>query len=262
MSTDWNLDFSHDLLHEVMTRMRRHGTLHLLGDAEDALATGAPIAFVRHDVDVSLTRARDLAVVEQAWGLRSTYHVMSRSPFYDLHTPESREAMRAIAGAGHEIGLHFFRRSGEGASDASSDTLAQLEVEIDEECRRLEDLLGSAVRSLSFHIPPPSMTRGPLRVSGRINAYAAPLLGWYLSDSCGRWREGDPRESLDVSASERRSHVLQVLVHPIWWGPEHASPEERLGAWVVEVASATGRSFDEVADLAWDHIIFRAKRPR
>mgnify|MGYP001098873819 CR=1 FL=1 len=249
--SDWDLDFSHDLLKTLVDAVRRERRLELLGDAERALASGDAVAFLRHDVDVSLARARVMADLEREWGVRSTYHVMWRSPFYDPASAAGRADLAAIAAAGHEVGLHFFAPEGAGAP-------VELEAAIRAECERLEDLLGTPVRSLSFHIPPPSMMRGPLRVAGRINAYAAELFEWYLSDSAGRWREGDPRESL----TRPRSRVLQLLVHPIWWGEQHARPADRLGEWVDEIARATGRSFEDVAEETWKHIIYRAEKPR
>ena len=252
MSADWDLDFSHDLLLRLVRQVEGNHRFELLGDAPRALGAGDAVAFVRHDVDVSLSHARDMALVEREWNVRTTYHVMSRSPFYDLASTTSRAELAEIARAGHEIGLHFFASEEQLKFEAP-----ELEAAIDVECMQLEDLLGAPVRSLSFHLPPAAVLKGPLLLGRRVNAYAADLLGWYLSDSRGRWREGDPRESL----TKPRSKVLQLLVHPIWWGKSHAPPDERLGGFVQQIAERTGRSFEDVAETAWEHIIFRAKKP-
>lgn len=254
MAADWDLDFSYGLLRDLYSRVRGGHRLGLLGQARELIPTardGDRVAFIRHDVDVSLSRARSLAAFEQSLGVRTTYHVMLRSPFYDPESASGREDLAAIAEAGHEVGLHFWTGSLE---PPDADTL---EAAVAEACARLEELTRAAVRSVSFHIPPPSVQKGPPRIGGRVNAYAADLMTYYLSDSCGRWREGDPRVSLDAP----RSTVLQILVHPIWWGEAHLAPPDRLGLFVEEVAARAGESFEEAAEAVYRHILFRARKP-
>jgi hypothetical protein len=77
---------------------------------------------------------------------------------------------------------------------------------------------------VSFHRPHPHFVRGPLYIAGLVNAYAAELMEWYLSDSRARWRDGDPLPRL---LNPDRS-LLQLLIHPIWWGDEHREGADRL----------------------------------
>ncbi len=248
---DWDVDWTHDLLRQLLETVRARHRLELLGNAERALASGNRVAFIRHDVDMSLARARDLALLDRDWGVHATYHVMWKSPFYSPTTPSHQAEIREIASAGHEVGLHFVTPSPD-AAPAVSDRA------INDECAELEQVLGTAVRSISFHLPPPAMIGGPLVVCGRVNAYAATFLGWYLSDSRARWREGDPRESL----KNPRGDVLQLLVHPIWWGAASERPEDRLGAFVAAHAREVARPYEEISDLAYAHILYRARKPR
>jgi hypothetical protein len=90
--------------------------------------------------------------------------------------------------------------------------------------------------------------RGPLKLAGVVNAYAAELMGWYVSDSKARWREGDPLATLD----RPKGKVLQVLIHPIWWGPGH--PREKLQRFVGEVASQTGEGPEGANRRLVEHI--------
>jgi hypothetical protein len=85
------------------------------------------------------------------------------------------------------------------------------------------------VCSISFHRPIPWMLRGPLIVCGKVNAYADELSGWYLSDSKGNWRAGEPLSQI----VQERHRILQLLTHPIWWGEEHQSPAERLESFFL-----------------------------
>lgn len=247
---DWDLDFSYGLLRGLYGLMTREFRVALLGDALSEVAKGGKVAFVRHDLDVSVRRGRELAELEGELGLRTTYHVMTKSPFYE--PARSRADLAAIASAGHELGLHF---------DATGVDVGELEREIDAECRKLEDVFGAPVRSLSFHIPPqdrPEVWRGPPTLAGRVNGYGKDVFPtFYLSDSCGRWREGDPRTSI----MKPRGDVLQILIHPIWWGRAHVAAPDRLGAFVTEVAEEKNVSFEEASEAVYRHILYRARKP-
>ncbi len=70
----WDLDFSYDYLEALCRELVSRFALSRLGDAA-AVPADTPTAFVRHDIDVSLRRARPLAELESAWGVCSTYHV-------------------------------------------------------------------------------------------------------------------------------------------------------------------------------------------
>jgi hypothetical protein len=251
----WSADWSYEYLHRLMAKVKSRYALATLSTAPDVLAAAAPAtptAFIRHDIDVSLQRAQNLAALENSWGVTATYHVMLSCPFYDVHDPASRASLAAIRAAGHEVGLHYHP-----AHDEAMLPPHAVDEEIDGACNRLEGVLGEAVTSVSFHLPPPGLIGGPLRVAGRVNAYAAPLLEWYLSDSRGRWREGEPLVTLDAP----RSSFLQMLVHPLWWGPKNERPPHRLSGLVAELAAARGASFDAIAQQIEKHIVVLATPP-
>jgi hypothetical protein len=100
-----------------------------------------------------------------------------------------------------------------------------MEPDIQAATGRLAGLIERPVRSVSFHRPLPQYIRGPLYVAGLVNAYAEELMRWYLSDSRGRWREGEVLPKLLASCDRP---ALQLLVHPIWWGDEHRAAADRL----------------------------------
>jgi hypothetical protein len=109
---------------------------------------------------------------------------------------------------------------------------------------RLRALGASPVRSVSFHRPQPEALRGPLYVAGLLNAYAEPLMRAYFSDSAGRWRVGDPIRALE----ETTEPVVQLLVHPIWWGDRHQNAPERLQGWLRDQAGRV--SAEEARELS------------
>lgn len=249
----WDADFSYGYLAKLYGVLRARFTVTRFGDAEEALNAATEehrLVFIRHDVDVSLTRAIALARKEHEWGIVSTYHVMIDSPFYDIHSRQSQDLLREMVGLGHEVGLHYdvVARETKDVDAVSRD------ADIVAACKVLSDRAGAPVRSLSFHMPVPELVRGPLRVGGRVSSYAAPLMGWYISDSRARWREGPPIEQIE----RRRDPVLQVLVHPMWWGEKNVRPDVRLREILTELAPQVGESFEALRTRAWRHIIYLA----
>jgi hypothetical protein len=250
----WSADWSYAYLCALMTKVASRRRFAVLSAAPHALARPEPVAFVRHDVDMSLERARALAEREAEWGVVATYHVMLSSPFYDVSSPASRAALATIASLGHEVGLHFHA-----PQDGVLDHADEADEVVARACERFEDITGVAPLSVSFHLPTATSMGGPLLVGGRVNAYAGPLVAWYLSDSRARWREGEPKLSLD---SPRAEH-LQLLVHPVWWGELNELPAVRLHALVEALAAERAQSIEEISDRVYDHILVRsAPAPR
>jgi hypothetical protein len=247
----WDSDFSYGYLAKLYTALKREFTPTLVGDVADAPPDPSRArVFVRHDIDVSLERALPLARAEAEWGVRSTYHVMIDSPFYDVRSARSAAALEAILEHGHDVGLHYDVVA-RGMKDAAGPAR---ERDIEAACAELERLIGRPTRSLSFHLPVKDLINGPLHVAGRVSGYAKELFQWYISDSRARWREGEPLTSL----TSPRGKNLQILIHPIWWGERHLHPADRLRDFIVELVPALDRSYAELRDRMWDHIIYDA----
>ncbi len=147
---------------------------------------------------------------------------MTNSPFYSLDDNHSQSSIREIIASGHEIGLHFdfYDKSMRG----DGIVIEQIKNDIDSSCHELEKITGTKIPSISFHRPLPQFLRGPFYIDGIINAYSAELMKWYLSDSKGNWREGNPLSSLE----NPKDKILQLLIHPIWWDEKHLEAPERL----------------------------------
>lgn len=216
----WNEDFSLNNYGRILEAVTSVRAQRLFADAPKFLQDQSSQVYVRHDVDICLSRAIEIGSFEQALGVRSTFFVMLDSLLYDLR----RDALSELQALGHEVGLHYDCPD----EHRISGTLEFITPLIDKDCKRLEDVIGTPVRSISFHRPVPYLLRGPLIVAGRVSAYAADFMHWYISDSAGRWRCGDPL----VELAHNRHHVLQVLTHPIWWGERHAAPQVRLREFV------------------------------
>jgi hypothetical protein len=246
----WDADFSYAYLAKLYAALVRDFTPTLVGDAGADTNASRPRVFVRHDVDVSLTRATALAEREREWGVQSTYHVMIDSPFYDVRSEASARQLRSILALGHEVGLHYDVVA-RGMKDAEASVR---ERDIGAACAELEAIIDRPTRSLSFHLPVQDLVNGPLRVAGRVSGYASELFRWYISDSRARWREGEPLASL----ARPRGPNLQILIHPIWWGEQHVHPAERLRDFLLEIGPTLGRDYHELRNRMWDYIIYDA----
>jgi hypothetical protein len=222
MSLAWTSDFSYEYFKRILRAVKSNFELYLLSEVPGILnSKGSPKLILRHDVDVSLKMALKMAAIENNLGVRSTYMVMTRSPLYDIENDTSRGMLLQLIDMGHEVGLHFDLDKDE--RDGNYE-ISRIELKIDYSCGLLQNITGLPIGSISFHHPIPPFLRGPLMVSGRINAYSKKLMEWYLSDSKGCWREGEPLPQL----TKPDKHLLQLLIHPIWWGDKHMLPEDRL----------------------------------
>ena len=170
---------------------------------------------LRHDVDLSLEAALELARLEQEAGARATYFLMKESVFYNLDSELGRETLRELRGLGHAVGLHgvYPRASRDDRFDAV----------------------------LAWHNPDPEYVHEP--VSGFVNVMQPPWFtkGKYRSDSNQHWREGCPHEELRAGTFE----WLQLLTHPEIWvyaggtmgGTMRAMLEQKQGQWLEHLAN-------------------------
>ena len=143
--------------------------------------------FLRHDVDMSLEAAVELAELEAERGVAATYFLMTRSQFYNLDSRDGENALARLRELGHRVGLHAVH------PDATFDD-------------RFDPVL-------AWHAPEPEYMSEP--VAGALNVMQAPWFdpAHYRSDSNRHWRSGCPHEQLAGGELE----WLQLLVHPEIW---------------------------------------------
>ena len=238
---EWAADFSYEYLHRILAALKSNFKCRLLRDAPAALAMSSErTVFIRHDIDLSLRLALDVARMEAELDLPASYQVMTDSVLYNIEDPESRNTLAELVALGHEVGLHVQLPENLVSDDPTSELIVR---HVTLESSLLESVTKIPVRSISFHRPAQRIVRGPLLLAGRVNGYAAELMDWYLSDSAGRWREGAPLQSL----LKPHRPMLQLLIHPFWWGPTHMPAADRLQAFFQ--AQTNGMSADFAADF-------------
>jgi hypothetical protein len=156
--------------------------------------------FLRHDVDLSLDAALQLARLEREHDATATYFLMTESVLYNLASFEGRDAIAVLRGLGHAVGLHAVHPRFE--PDARFDAV------------------------MAWHNPDPEYVFEP--VDRFVNVMQAPWFtqGHYRSDSNAHWREGCPHEELGAGAFE----WLQLLTHPEIWAYPGATMGETMRA--------------------------------
>jgi hypothetical protein len=176
---------------------------------------------LRHDVDLSLEAALELARLEHERSARATYFLMTESVFYNLDSKQGRETIRELRSLGHAVGLHAVHPR------ASRD-----------------DRFDAVV---AWHNPDPEYVHEP--VSGFVNVMQPPWFtkGKYRSDSNQHWREGCPHEELRTGAFE----WLQLLTHPEIWVYEGGTMRETMHAMLdAKRSDWLGQLEDDRIDLS------------
>ena len=162
---------------------------------------------LRHDIDFAPEYSLQMAQLEHAAGVSSTYFVLVDGLFYDALQTDVVRQIRQIHALGHEIGLHFAVRSAVD-SDIGKEVAFRLQV--------LSAIADTTVRSYSQHDPvnagfvtvklPPGH-HDCVDVSHVIRDQN--LL--YVSDSAMMWRQHTFHTALDEGRN------LCLLAHPHSW---------------------------------------------
>ncbi len=164
---------------------------------------------LRHDVDMCLFRALEMAEAEHRIGVRSHYFVLVNTESYNAGSGESRGILRRIRELGHEIGLHF------DSLDIAAGDQRGLDLAVAMECEILGRHADTEIRVVTFHRPAKWLLNHAGTLGGRIHGYQPRFFTeiGYCSDSEGRFRFHHPFDHPAVLAG----HGLQLVIHPIWW---------------------------------------------
>lgn len=170
--------------------------------------------FLRHDIDLSLDAALQMAELEAELSVLATYLLMTESVFYNLASSEGVATIARLRELGHAVGLHA----------------VYPKVELDD---RFDGVV-------SWHNPQAEYMSE--RISGAINVYAEPYFSrpMYRSDSNQHWRSGCPHEELRGGGFP----WLQILVHPEIW----VYPGATMGRTMMAMVEAQkARRFEQLA---------------
>jgi hypothetical protein len=171
--------------------------------------------FLRHDVDLSLAAAVEMAELEAARGISATYFLMTRNVFYNLASAEGEGTLGRLRELGHRVGLHAVHPH----------------VDFDD---RFDPVL-------AWHNPEPEFVNE--RLDGLVNVMSPPWFdpAHYRSDSNQHWRSGDPTQALAAGEFE----WLQLLTHPEIWVFEGTTMRETMESMLAAEREARLRQLAE-----------------
>lgn len=207
---------------ELLTQMKNSGYEFVFFHTELFKPTSELVAILRHDVDVSVEYAYQLAQVEHQHQIRATYFFMISSPFYNLHEPQHITMVNEMIQMGHQIGLHYHNRAG-------AESLQ--ETEIVKEAEILSAMINKPIEVFSIHRPS-NLNLLKSMNTRLINAYSDTFFKAfkYISDSNHHWREGCLTEHI------LRHKRLYILIHPVWWVHQQSkSPIEKISELLSEL---------------------------
>lgn len=191
-----------------LIRMAKSRNYEFITFSQLSSAADGRLCLLRHDVDVSVSLALEMARLEAEQGIYSTYFMMLRSPVYNLLSRANYIALGKIVELGHEIGLHFDAAH----PQVDSDSLPDL---VQEEANLLGRICKSKISAVSFHQPTQDIVEADIDIRGIVNTYnKQQLAGWYyISDSNREWRNLDALSLFQQALHEN----VQLLIHPMWW---------------------------------------------
>ena len=164
---------------------------------------------LRHDIDLDMTAATEVAEAEHDSGIWSTFFILMTSPLYNPQSRVIGQQIRHIRALGHRIGLHY------DPSTIEATELRDHTHTIKSQCMELERISDGPIAAFSAHRPTANGVELPDQVSNLSNAYAPNFRDHieYSSDSGGWWQFG----LFSESAAFREGRSLQLVLHPIWW---------------------------------------------
>lgn len=193
---------------------------------------------LRHDIDFSPGYSLEMAELEHAAGVASTYFVLVDGQFYNPLDREVVGQLRRIHALGHEIGLHY-------AVSSSVDT--DLGRDVAFRLRVLSSIADAPIRAFSQHDPVNAGMAAVVLPPGHEPCVDATHLIrdhelLYVSDSAMMWR----RFTFDSALDQDRN--LCLLAHPHSW----LHPQDDYVAMIREFQAAetakTMERYDRFAD--------------
>ncbi|MDP3766300.1 MAG: UDP-N-acetylglucosamine 2-epimerase (non-hydrolyzing) [Nanoarchaeota archaeon] len=208
-----------NIVHKLKSKGYKFAAFH---EAEGMLEKKKPFVLMRHDVDMDLEAALQLARLEAKLGAISTYFFLIRTEHYNVFSKEGSEIISGILKLGHHLGLHL-----DCAQYPKNLSIKEISKACSKEAEMLEGWFGKPVRIVSYHRPDDKVLSGNQNVSSPRKHTYMPIYNKkikYFSDSNGKWKFGLPAESDEF----KQGLPLHILVHPVWWNENSVSGYETL----------------------------------
>ncbi len=184
---------------------------------------------LRHDVDLSLDKALNIAKIDKSLGISSTFFLLISSPFYNLNTYKSLSIVKQIIKMNHSIGLHF---------DITNYKVRNQEEfirKLDFEINLLSSIIGISIEKFSLHRPASYPVSFEILKDHKGFVHSSHYKNCkYISDSSMNWRE-NVLEYLELDAFAN----YQLNIHPIWYDDLYQSKVDKLYNFLQENLSSS-----------------------
>lgn len=181
------------------------------------------IVILRHDVDISLDKAFEMAKLENELGISAYYFILLSTDFYNINSEKSLSILKNIKQLGGRIGLHFDEKKYNINSENDYIKYVNYELEI------LSRILGEKVTTVSMHRPSKNFLDIDLEIPNVINSYQKKFFNEfkYVSDSRMNWRE-----NIEEIVDSEKYDQLHILTHPFWYSENIENMEEKLESFL------------------------------
>lgn len=168
------------------------------------------VILIRHDVDVSLEWALEMAHVEYELGICTTYFVRVHSTRYNLFDRYNYWRLHELKNKHFEVGMHqevvnFAKTSNEAI------------ILLKREKRVIESILGCDVNGVATHIPSHNLLSITPEILSQTGFYYVAdgevfnSNAIFVSDSNNHWKKYSFKEAL------LNSDKILANIHPVWW---------------------------------------------
>ena len=200
-----NEHFKTENINKLLEKMNEDYLLTTFGDWKEPGQV-----LLRHDIDIDIQKAHDMAEMEKRIGIEATFFVLVSAHSYNILSKKNKGLLKSIAGMGHEIGLHFDPSLYEDKEHDELIAIADLEATV------LSMAIDEPITSISVHNY--SVHHKQPLFPQFLNAYDPKIFydEIYWSDSRGVIK----KDIFEVLNKTRDDKTVQILMHPIYYGED------------------------------------------
>lgn len=224
-----NCDFTYSHYEKILELIK--STDYRVKFFNESCLTNEKEIILRHDVDVDLERAYKMALIEKKYGIKSSYFILIRSPFYNIFDKSGSDFIRGIIELGHQIGLHFDE------AYYYLNNNENIKENVDKEVQILRESFDIDIFAVSFHRPSKYILQSDIKLNNNlINTYDSNYIREfkYISDSRRMWKEGCLCNILKKSYNQNIDHErIHTLIHPIWWTDKSMNSQDTLEKYLI-----------------------------
>lgn len=192
---------------------------------------------LRHDIDYSIALAYQMAEIDAALKIKSTFALLLNSPLYNPLNPDNVKFIDDMHKLGHNVALHHHVLPGQNAEDIRNDILKEMQI-----ARIAFPYIQNV---FIWHDLPAKNLMSDIEITGMVNAYDTKYIKsmFYISDSVLRHTPETFIKTLD------EHQLIHMLLHPIIW----MSEQDDMIAMVSHILTGIIRDCDKefLVNRAW-----------